>query len=271
MKGVLSAVACNLAFLAGLIVPADGSLSVINSMTHSHELVPGEAFEGRILIRNTGAEARSARVYQRDYAFFAGVGTRYEAPGTNLRSNASWLAVSPPEIEIPSGEVAAVYYQGRVPVGEGLEGTYWSMIMVEPMAPVAETRAGADNELALSVRTVMRYGVQAIVHIGDTGVRQLQLLERRLVREGDRVFLEIDVENTGNRLLSPVVSARVFSNDGTSYQPAQSPRLGVFPGCSVRHRLDLSDIPDGTYQALVILDNGDDHVFGARYDLEIRR
>ena len=45
-------------------------------------------------------------------------------------------------------------------------------------------------------------------------------------------------------------------------------RMGIYPGCSARFRIDLSGLPAGRYKAIVVADCGDENVFGAQYDLE---
>jgi len=44
--------------------------------------------------------------------------------------------------------------------------------------------------------------------------------------------------------------------------------MRIYPGTSVRHKIDLSSLPGGKYMALVVADNGDEYIFGAQYTLE---
>jgi hypothetical protein len=43
----------------------------------------------------------------------------------------------------------------------------------------------------------------------------------------------------------------------------------LYPGCTGRFQLDVSELAAGKYESLIVADNGDDNVFGARYSLEI--
>jgi len=81
--------------------------------------------------------------------------------------------------------------------------------------------------------------------------------------------LQLDLENTGQRYLRLLVWAELYDEQGTSVGRFQAGRRGVYPGCSTRFHADLSQVPPGKYNALVVADNGDEYVFGARYDLEI--
>jgi len=46
--------------------------------------------------------------------------------------------------------------------------------------------------------------------------------------------------------------------------------LGIYPGTSVRFRIDLGKNMAGTYKTLVVADCGGDELFGANYTLEIK-
>ena len=48
----------------------------------------------------------------------------------------------------------------------------------------------------------------------------------------------------------------------------ETDRKRLYPGTSVRYSVDLTEVASGSYQALVVVDNGDEHVFGAQYGLE---
>ncbi len=62
----------------------------------------------------------------------------------------------------------------------------------------------------------------------------------------------------------------LYNTDGVNVGRFESRQLRIYPGCSVRHKVDFKDIPGGRYKALVVADNGDEYVFGARYDIELK-
>lgn len=124
-----------------------------------------------------------------------------------------------------------------------------------------ETRAG--------VKQVLRYGIQMITHVGDTGVCTLRITDKMLtVTEDGRRVLLADIENTGERAQRPHVWVELYAESGSRIGPFKSDKRRLYPGTSARYMVDLSDAPTGSYQALVVVDNGDEHVFGAQYGLE---
>jgi hypothetical protein len=171
-------------------------------------------------------------------------------------------------IEVPPGGVADVSYTIKVPEDEALVGTYWSILMVEVVAPQPLDLAavGADK-LSLGINQIVRYAVQVVTHIGESGDRRLNFLDTRLLRDAQARILQLDIENTGSRWLRPTVSAELYSDEGRLAHSFEGETLRVYPGTSVRYRLDLSDAKPGKYKAVVIADCGGDDVFGATYSV----
>ena len=67
----------------------------------------------------------------------------------------------------------------------------------------------------MGIRQVIRYGIHMVTHIGDTGVRRLEFLKTRLLREGERKILQVDIENIGERLLKSFLWAELYDEEGS--------------------------------------------------------
>jgi hypothetical protein len=246
-------------------------LLVVGGLTHERTASHGERFEGILYLKNKADRACKVKVYQTDYLYSADGTTAYGKPGDAPRSNANWISLSPSWLTVSPQGTASVYYTIKVPDSPDLKGTYWSIFMVEPIAEPDQgsPRAGKEK-IVLGVHTVVRYGVQMVTHITDTGIRKLQFLEKSFVRENGRKVLQLDLENTGERMLAPNVWVELYDQRGRYIGRFESRQQRMFPACSVRHRIDLSEVPGGKYKALVIVDQGDEFVQGAQYDLTIQ-
>jgi len=267
-----SALAAGVAWaaLAALTGSAAADIGVIGGLTREVTLQPAGSSEGRILLRNSGDEPQEVKVYPTDYLFYADGRVVYAEPGTIPRSSARWITIYPHQVTVPAGGSDSVSYVIQVPEDANLRGTYWSMVMVEPIVPEAlELPKPEEGKVQIGIRTVTRYAVQMVVHIGDTGERKLRFAERQLlVQEGTRT-LQLDVENVGERRLVPLLWAELYDQQGESIGRFEGGRLRTYPGCSARFRIDLSEVPAGKYKALVVADCGGDEVFGAQYDMEL--
>ncbi len=246
-------------------------VAVIGGLARDGNLEPGDQFEGIIHLRNDGTDVVQVNVYQTDYSFTANGQTLYGKPGRNPRSNAKWVTVSPLRITVASKAIASIYYTINVPQDPDLRGTYWSVVMIErhsvsgPPTPDEQT-----GKFVLGVQTNVRYAVQIVTNIRDTGDSNVRFMDINLIGRNGSTILQASLENVGERLLNPFLWAELYNKDGIQIGRYQSSRSRVFPNCSVRYLLDLSDVPKGAYTALVIVDNGDETVFGAKYDIHLK-
>ena len=268
-RGILLAV-CLAASIGVAAGAAAAAVSVSGKLTHEKQAAPGEAYESVIYLGNTGEEAEQVKVYQTDYLFSCDGTYNYETPGKNPRSNAGWTTFGPARVTIPPHGTSIINYSVKVPDDPGLAGTYWSIIMVEVLSKQSpEIAGGHDGQVKLGIDQVFRYGVQIVTHIEDTGQRKLKFLDTRLLREDGARVLEVDLENTGERWLRPVLWAELYDTSGTFVGKFDAGTLRIYPGTSVRYKVDLTQVAGGDYKAVVIADCGADDVFGATYSLSV--
>jgi hypothetical protein len=221
-------------------------------------------------LKNTGENPSEVKIYQTDHLFFADGKNLFGEPGSIARSNARWITVSPKRLTVPPKDTVSVYYTVQVPKNPDLKGSYWSMVMVEPIAEGSpESVKEEEGKVKVGLQTVIRYGIQIVTDIGSTGERNLRFQGKRLISEDGKKALELDIENTGERWISPLVWVELYSQEGKNIGRFESNRQRIYPGCSVGHKIDLSGVPGGKYKALVVADNKDDYVVGGQYDLQI--
>ena len=246
------------------------TVQVEGSLSRQLVLDPGGRAEGTIDLRNVDSQPGNVRVYQTDYRFDAAGNAWYDDPGTQPRSNAKWITVTPRVLSVAPGERATISYVVQVPKDDALTGTYWSVVMVEPDSAPATPVAANGQRVAVGIRTVFRYAIQIGVQIGQTGKAELQFVDKRIVTQKGKHLVQIDVANHGERALQPTVWGEFYSAAGGQLaKRVESPKLRLYPGCTGRFQLDIGELPAGKYESLIVADNGDDNVFGARYSLEI--
>ncbi len=247
-----------------------GGVSVVDGLTREAALTPGAKGEGRIIIRNDDEKARPIRVYQTDYLFYADGRNLYGDPGTAVRSNAKWITFTPQQLVVAPRDTAAIDYVIQVPKDDTLVGTYWSMLMVEPLSTDALAPLPAEKDKAqVGLRTVLRYGIQLVTHIGNSGTRDLRFHNQRLVTVDGKHKLQVDLENVGERWLTPVLWVELQDAQGAAAGHFDGPKTRLYPGCSARFEVDLGSLASGKYNALIVADNQDDDVFGTKCKLEI--
>ncbi len=258
-------------WMAGLIVLShisalQAGVAVVGPLTYENNVQPGAMYQGSILLKNDADEPFEAKIYQTDYLFFADGTSDYGEPGKNKRSNASWITFSPKRVVIPAHDTATVNYIVRVPNDRPLTGTYWSMLMVEGVGRGSIESSMPDKDRPrLGIEAVLRYGIQIVTEIGDTGSSMLSFKDPRFFEEQGEMFLQVDIENSGEKWLRPNFMAELYHAEGALVKKFEGDKMRVYPGTSVRHKIRLGTLAGGKYKVLVVADCGGSTVFGGVY------
>ena len=246
------------------------AVSVVGQTTRMHVVAKGQVVEGVIRLQNLSPVEQDVRVYLTDYISDDRSGWQFPA-GSLPRSCAPWTRLLQEEIKLRPGEERGVFYRISVPDESDIRGTYWCSIMVQPQtASAVDVRAADDGEgrVLFTLNQAVRYQVAVIVNVGDSGERRLTFTDPQLLRtKEERVVFRVFIENQGERLLHPDIWLELYDDQGRKVGSFSAGKRRVLPGASRTAEFDLSDVPPGDYLALVLVDDGGDAVFGARYSL----
>ncbi len=181
-------------------------VSVVGELSQDREARPGETYNGTITIKNDTNEPQEAKVYQTDYLFFSNGTNSYGDPGSHARSNARWITFGPSYVELPPQALVTIQYTVTVPVRkDSLIGSYWSMLMVEGIAKGSpESSRDPAKKADMGIMQTIRYGIQIATHIQGTGERLVEFKDPQVVNNGGKRLFQVDVENTGSGLKSPL-------------------------------------------------------------------
>lgn len=240
------------------------NIIVLNGLTHENQAQPGDSYRGTIQVQNASDKSRSVRIYQRDYWFSYTGESKHDPAGTLERSNADWISFNPELLNLGPNETATVNFEVAVPQ-KSLAGTYWSVIMVEGIVPPDTTNYSSG----VTINTAIRYAVQIVTSIGETGTSDIQFLGMELGKQEETNLLNVALENTGERMLRPELALELFDEAGNSLGVLKAERRKTFPGTSVMITLRLEGIKPGSYNGVLVADCDDDHVFGTNVSFEI--
>jgi hypothetical protein len=251
--------------LAGVTTRAAAQIAVVGNTVEERSSHPGDSYVGGIVVQNLTNVAQPVRIYQTDYMFFADGTSRFDAPGSVARSNASWITpATSSTILSPLGQ-ATIAYTVRVPANDSLRGTYWSTIMVEGAVNVP-TFTG-KKEMALG--SVLRYSVQIATQIDAPAIAKAVFEKQQLETSArDSVqMLAVDVRNAGDKGLRPLLWVALYDSNGSLRTRFKQQRGLLYPGTSVRQLFPLGRLTPGTYKAVVFADIHEDAVTAAQYTL----
>lgn len=261
-----------LLIVAVMIFQAAGHSEIIvnSSLFNQKNAKPGEKYTGMISLQNMANKAQPVRAYQTDYKFSSSGRDNYGAPGTNSRSNAPWISFSPNDFVMPPKSKAVVYYTVDVPNDPNLRGSYWSMLMIEPVENLAEKPVSERGKYKLQFTTQIRFGVQIATDIGENIPAGIKILNKKIAYGSGKKVLQLDIENTGVKWVRPNIWAELFNNKGIKLGRFNGTIARIYPGCSIKSEIDLSNLPAGKYNGVVVIDCGEKNLFGGQYSLEIK-
>ena len=176
-------------FLLVAATASHAGVSVVGSLTRGNTVSPGDRYEGDIMVRNNDEQPVEVRVYKKDYLFYADGRNLYDESGSTPRTNATWLTVQPAQMTVPPKGTGSFHYTVQTPKNAELKGSYWSLLMVEPMAPPAVLPNQEKNKISMGLQTVIRYAIQIVTDFGESGEWMLKFRDKKLVmKEGKRLF-----------------------------------------------------------------------------------
>ncbi|MBN1410941.1 MAG: hypothetical protein JW969_08850 [Spirochaetales bacterium] len=265
----------SMVFFFLLAAPCTQAAIVISGgLTHEKETPAGTEYKGVIEIQNKGDKAQEVKIYQTDYEFFADGKVMYGEPGKISRSNANWITFSPKRAVVPPNETVPVYYTITVPDDQTLSGTYWSVIMVEPVpedSPESSNPTSPDaGNVTYGIKQVFRYGIQMVTNIQGKGDSKLKFLKPQFKKDYGKKILEIDLENIGTLWVKPDVWVELYDETGVFIGKFTAENKRIYPGLSGRFKVEFTDMPEKKYKALIVADCGGDNLFAINVTLLIK-
>jgi hypothetical protein len=254
---------------------AHAAVMLSGGLSHEYTLNPGGTVSGVLELKNTGNEPAEVKIYQEDVKVKADGSTEY-TPGTGShpRSNASWISLDTDRVTLDAGASQSVPYTLHVPTGN-LQGSYWSMLMLEPVSnksresQLAQT---AQDQPSLTIHQKVRYAVQVLTNVGNKGASELNFAAPSVARDDQGVrWFSVDLSNTGTRHSRPKVSLDVFAADGSSIGKFEAETHGLYNNEREAFNINLNSLQPGNYKALLAAeDNNSGQVFGSDINLTIK-
>ena len=245
-------------------------VSVIGELARDYDASPGRTIKGEIEVNNSADYPQEAKIYQTDYLFFHDGSNQFPEAGTEARSNAAWIDFSPERVVVPPGQTVTISYEVVVPEDTAsfdLEGSFWSMIMVEAIPMQShESSLGGEEEIKVGLIQIYRYGVQIATHFRSEESYEIAFADVAIADPGTgQSALKVSVDNTGNIFMKPNVWVELFDGNGNKAARRDAKQARVYPGTSVSYWFDIDDVEPGQYEALIVVDAGGENVFGAQY------
>lgn len=241
---------------------------ILNGLSHTYKVENGKVYRGKIAIENNGKQPQSVKLFLQDFTYQSDGTIHYSAPGAHARTNSGWIRMNTNLVSLKAKEKTEIFYEITVPDQVSAAGSYWSIIMVEPVEEIKpdETPSG------VSITSVIRYAVQVITDIGiEKAKPELKFEGVKMEKENGKRFLNVAVANTGNLYCKPTVAVEIYNkNNGQKTGTFSSLAMGLLPQTSKSFPIDLEKIPAAKYNAVLIATDEDENAFALNVELEVK-
>ncbi len=247
-------------------IKIEASLIVNSKLAHQFEGEIGKKKVGEIILENNSNNDIRVRLYKKDYSFNANGKSFYRTPGMNSRSNAEWILLQKRSLSLAPFEKVDLKYIIDIPDRQRLNGTYWSMIMVEEYEPQEKNGSKITEK---NFKQKIRYGIQIVTNFGKKEDVKIEYKNSEVIKEsGEDYTFEIDIINKGifELKMKPHIIL-INESTGKIIKKYKKKPVRLYPSTSIAIEKKL--ILDKTipYKILVVVGNNRRGYYGEKYSI----
>ncbi|WP_114822198.1 WxL protein host-binding domain-containing protein [Chryseobacterium sp. KLBC 52] len=241
---------------------------ILNGLTHSYKIENGKVYKGKVAIENTGSNPQSVKIFLQDYTYHADGTINYTALRTNKRSNGEWIKLNTNLVTLKGKEKTEIFYEITVPNQAMDPGSYWSIIIVEPVEEIKPS----DGKPGVSITSVIRYAIQVITDYETEKAKPDLKFESVKVEKQEGIqTAKVAIANNGNLYCKPTASIEIYNRKtGEKVGTYASLTMGLLPNTSKMFYIDISKVPPDKYKATIIATDEEENAFALNVELEVK-
>ncbi|MEG0926612.1 WxL protein host-binding domain-containing protein [Chryseobacterium sp.] len=241
---------------------------VLNGLTHSYKIETGKVYKGKVAIENTSKTPQTVKLFLQDFTYQADGTINYTTLNTNKRTNGEWVKLNTNLITLKGKEKTEVFYEITVPNQAMDPGSYWSVIIVEPVEDIKPS----DNKQGVNITSVIRYAIQVITDFETEKAKPILKFESvKIEKQEGKQTLMIAIANNGNLYCKPTTSIEIYNRKtGEKLGTYSSLTMGLLPNTSKTFYIDISKVPPEKYKAAIIATDEEENAFALNVELEVK-
>ncbi|GAB3165446.1 COG1470 family protein [Telluribacter humicola] len=244
---------------------AFASVTVENGLTHIFRGNWGDELTGTIKLTNSGKKAERILIFKNDLVQGCANSNMFAEPNSQPNSSAEWIKLNLNERTLAAGESYEIVYSIAIPKDTTFNGSFWSLIMVEVVDPIKEEKTSSG----VTIGSKIRYAIQVITDVGPYKISPLSYEDVKLEKqEGKSKTVQVVLKNNGLFVVNPVLVFELFNKNGDKVKKIEVPFRKIYPGSCKLYEVDITGIPKGSYDCVLVADYGQD-LFGMNASLDI--
>lgn len=244
------------------------SIVVLNGLSHQHSTEKGKVYKGVVEIQNNGKTKKNVKLYLQDLSYQADGTIAYTEPGTNNLTNTDWIKMSTNLLELQPGEKKEILYEITMPNHINAPGSYWSTLMVEPIADINPN----DNSKGVQIQSIIRYAVQIITDYATQSLApELKFENIAIEKVGNQRMLKVALANHGKIYYLTKLSLEIFDTTEAKKieEDFSSPMMSLLPNTSKIFPVDITSLKKGTYKIVAFAKDDQENVFALEFELDV--
>lgn len=248
--------------------PLQAGIVVLSGLTHIYKVENGQLYKGKVTLQNIGNSPQNVKIFLQDFSYNADGTTYYTAPHTNEKSNAGWIKLNTNLVSLNAKEKTDVYFEIAVPDKDVQSGSYWSVIIVEPVEDIKPS----NNSPGVNITSIVRYAIQVITNYNTESVKPFLKFESvKVEKAGKQRNVKIGIANNGNVYCKPTATIEIYNRrTGEKVGTFSSLQMGLLPNTSKSFDIDVSKILPDKYNAVIIATDEDENAFALNVELEVK-
>lgn len=262
----------NICFQIILLIVSFSSIKaniiILNGLTHNYNIEAGKVYKGKISVENADSHTQNVKFFLQDFTYSADGSIVYSSPNTNEKTNTNWIKLNTNLISLKAKEKAEVFYEITVPTNAPDPGSYWSVIIAEPVEDIKPT----NDKMGVNITSVVRYAIQVITNLRSEDAKpDLKFEGVKIDKDEGKQILKVAIANIGNLYCKPVTSIDIYDKkSGQKVGTFFSQAMGLLPQTSKSFHIDLSKIPAAKYNAVLIATDENENAFALNLELEVK-
>lgn len=258
-------------FFITLIFPfavLQAGIVILNGLTHNYKVENGQVYKGKIAIENTDSKPQNVKIFLQDFTYHADGSINFTVPHTNDKTNTDWIKLNTNFLTLKAKEKTEVYYEITIPNQVAKPGSYWSVIIVEPVEDIKPN----ENKDGVNITSIVRYAIQVITDYDSENIKpDLKFESVKIDKEEGRHIAKIAIANKGEIYCKPTAAIEIYNRkNGQKIGNFSSQAMGLLPETSKSFHIDISKIPPDKYNAVIIATDEDENAFALNVELEVK-
>ncbi|WP_339605814.1 hypothetical protein [uncultured Roseivirga sp.] len=234
---------------------ATASVTVINGLTHFYSGNSGDIISGEVILFNSSVIDQRVTFSINEALFSCNANRKFTEKAPHAQSSSDWFESEVMEKVLAPNEKYTYRYTIRIPADQKLKGSYWSVLMVYVENPVKKEQL--TNNIGLD--TKVRYAIGLLTHVNGFDDVNIDFTNVNFNQTEDTPNkLEINVKNDGSFIEGVLLTLEVYDATGNKISVFETDRNMVFPGVCKTYVVDISSLPPGDYQCLLLAEARED-------------